>query len=1301
MSPEEEQRLFDARLSPPAESCEDVVPKLVGDVDPIPTVADCEPPADPPVEIFFPPNDPPPEDDDERELPAPIIVEGAAFSLACVAPQVAIPEGALPITYTKGEIVAATQLVYLDAIPTIPTGELYRISPLVSDLAVMVADDLADLVSTGSDWVTFDATIVNLLGVLPEVAVDIREALVAAQLRANDIVETVAVVELRCVWPSRQLRAYCDTDSPVGYRIAVGPDLPPPGVDSAEVAAGVATSGNSQAEADAKAGRIAARELTCLFLNVTQTVTCAEVEGGAFEDTPMLSWPADGSDEALRSPALIPLTALTTPPYGPTFYVADTLPDTRTLKLTSTVTSGSVTGRTQEEADETALLLARAELDCFFPSRPRIFSCVDDGDYGNAAANAELVGGRSEEHILNEMATGSIAGVRVDNVGVVANAAIDTTVGVRTKLPAGMFVGATAGEAEDLAEAFALSTLECLWGNVELTYACDDLNSDPSEPSEVALHRPGAYPGELDPLNKQGQTAFSSALGKTLDMLASPRKSDPYVNTVLERQFLSDTGQDDANESAAAFAVSQLGCVYCNPRIPPVCVTFVTHVPPHTPDNVELPVNATLLTPNQSSDATSGVPGVAYATVSGNLKPPVDYLTAEEEGSTFTCGDFAEAVAVADVVGAIPIRDLVFAKPAESCLYGNDRVYAACALPVPIPEGFTAGDFQIPAYHPDPVVSASYAPYLSPNSTAGYIVVVENTFQEAGDAVTAKAAANALAEAHALSQLNCFFESPALKLFCGANTSSLNPGDSEFPSAAAFTNPDHTPVQAFGNGKFGVGGTTEDPGEYVHKKSIGYKRSATITADPERPVTLKYGLGFSEVSPQDALAQALFIGLGQLDCFFMNTVQSAACDVAAPAVVGGVTIVSTYADEASAAASVPADIYPSDVSQLAADTLAILTAEASLLCLYTHAVPATDDTCVVNDEVLVKAGFVPAKSIVSAVSSVDAYEAAKSFAESLVYCAEPDTGEGNPTVFSSPFGVGTAAGACCNVQMLPGIATELTTIWVCNSAGDDPPTPTNISCQEAAANIDMCAENGFVYLELEVERTEHGETPDTTWAIIGSPSINFSTSSVDTLDGGGDAFTVRRVIAQVVAGGSDTCAGTQILQAVGAPQKMTTTLDENGDKVPVIADLHTPTAGGGTGSGSSTEPFQLVASGAAGDNILKVRESTLAGEVPSGFTAGIMDLTIADAADAAGVVYAKLTINGTTGAVTARAVEKAASLPANTSTVFHELIGSYTVTGSGGSAVIAASNARYGPIPATICRNWFAAEAPFYAVSFG
>lgn len=172
----------------------------------------------------------------------------------------------------------------------------------------------------------------------------------------------------------------------------------------------------------------------------------------------------------------------------------------------------------------------------------------------------------------------------------------------------------------------------------------------------------------------------------------------------------------------------------------------------------------------------------------------------------------------------------------------------------------------------------------------------------------------------------------------------------------------------------------------------------------------------------------------------------------------------------------------------------------------------------------------------------------------------------------------------------------------------------------------------------------------------------------------------------------------------------TYTLDErtsdklgNGSGVSARGDTVGPTwtpetiTGGGSGGGVGSEPFQLVASGTGGDNILRVRESTLAGEVPAGFTAGFKEFTISDSA---GVIYAKLTINSTTGAVTARAVEKASSMPSSTSTIFYEQIGSYTVTGSGGAAVISASNTRYGPIQAAICRNWYAAAAPYFGVTF-
>jgi hypothetical protein len=182
----------------------------------------------------------------------------------------------------------------------------------------------------------------------------------------------------------------------------------------------------------------------------------------------------------------------------------------------------------------------------------------------------------------------------------------------------------------------------------------------------------------------------------------------------------------------------------------------VTNIPPYSADEVSLPVSPSIIAAGQSADATSGVPGVRYALRSGEFRPPADYLTDEEEGSTFTCGDFAEVVAVADVVGAIPIRDLVTATPDANCLYGNDRTAAACRSSVTPPDGVATPNFHTPEELED------YENYLSPRSTEGSIVVVENTFQEAGE--SGKETANLMAQAHALSQLNCYFESPQLEL---------------------------------------------------------------------------------------------------------------------------------------------------------------------------------------------------------------------------------------------------------------------------------------------------------------------------------------------------------------------------------------------------------------------------------------------------------------------------------------------------------------------------------------------------------
>jgi len=110
---------------------------------------------------------------------------------------------------------------------------------------------------------------------------------------------------------------------------------------------------------------------------------------------------------------------------------------------------------------------------------------------------------------------------------------------------------------------------------------------------------------------------------------------------------------------------------------------------------------------------------------------------------------------------------------------------------------------------------------------------------------------------------------------------------------------------------------------------------------------------------------------------------------------------------------------------------------------------------------------------------------------------------------------------------------------------------------------------------------------------------------------------------------------------------------------------------------------------------LNVVSSTLAGEIPTGFSPGEAFLLTPETGTR--LVYGRLTIDDTTGAVTAIEILQAATVPEDTAALRHVLIGNYVFADGEFTSV---SNYRYGPIDATICRNWFVSEAPFYGVTF-
>jgi hypothetical protein len=152
-------------------------------------------------------------------------------------------------------------------------------------------------------------------------------------------------------------------------------------------------------------------------------------------------------------------------------------------------------------------------------------------------------------------------------------------------------------------------------------------------------------------------------------------------------------------------------------------------------------------------------------------------------------------------------------------------------------------------------------------------------------------------------------------------------------------------------------------------------------------------------------------------------------------------------------------------------------------------------------------------------------------------------------------------------------------------------------------------------------------------------------------------------------------------------------ISANGDTIGPYDGPETVTAGGG-GDGGVEMPFELFSTGG---NKLKIRESTVSGEVPDGFADGVKEFTVSTGS---GVIYAKLTIDDTEGSVVSVTLEQASEMPVDAPPIYHEQIGSFTVTGSGAAAEISANNLRFGPIPVTICRNWFTAEAPFHGVTF-
>lgn len=135
---------------------------------------------------------------------------------------------------------------------------------------------------------------------------------------------------------------------------------------------------------------------------------------------------------------------------------------------------------------------------------------------------------------------------------------------------------------------------------------------------------------------------------------------------------------------------------------------------------------------------------------------------------------------------------------------------------------------------------------------------------------------------------------------------------------------------------------------------------------------------------------------------------------------------------------------------------------------------------------------------------------------------------------------------------------------------------------------------------------------------------------------------------------------------------------------------------GGGGGGGGCFGLALEARTAEGSDPptyeLWVTPGTVAGQTPPDFTSDGKNIANGGSGD----VWAEVNVNEETGEVVSVAVAGGSSMPDDTDTAFYYILGQYEFSGDDSPTV---TNYGCGSVNATICRNWFAAEAPFFGVT--
>ena len=528
-----------------ATPCAADVVALTPDTTPVTPAGKCDDPELTPEAVFSPPNLPPAAPADPDLLPNAILVYSQEVTALCAEDQVELSGVAYPFVVAAG---AAVQEVFLDDImlpppddlvPAIAQSELFRLATYGAALQAYVTADLIDSINGtgGATLGDFDDGLVALVGVPLLLATKIREALVVAQGVADDIAQATAEASIVCGWRNREMWVVCDTEDP-GYEILYAE----PGAEFEYVAAGVHQSTVSQEDADRLAAIYAAFELSCLVGNTEQTATCSTA--AILDETTLIDWPTEWplpnidpatSDKQTLAGAIGTAGGENSPDAWQSFefdLVSIALNDLNGQEFKSRSQIGSnllrvlrttvvtpadtpaAAARTQDEANAIAYNLAAAQLDCFFPNRPMVVSCMTD-IYGNDAVAlraAAVIPERENDEagrqaMYEELRGGDPAdfdGPTYEryNKGLQdlgdATETSDVNPAFEVWVWPGLFGGSTEAEANTQAALYGAGFLACSWISPKHQCECSVEEQDDAEQTYGLLSQQGGDASDVD-----------------------------------------------------------------------------------------------------------------------------------------------------------------------------------------------------------------------------------------------------------------------------------------------------------------------------------------------------------------------------------------------------------------------------------------------------------------------------------------------------------------------------------------------------------------------------------------------------------------------------------------------------------------------------------------------------------------------------------------------------------------------------------------------------------------------------------